>query len=88
MLEKREMVSTRKKNRNKHLMLIQHRKCQKGLMQPGATTRTVPKCDWGILELITHLKIFTSQTTIQQCWDGLKGWKLSFVNMGFGHRED
>src|SRR5271154_2313928 len=31
--------------RDERLMPVQHGKCQKGPMRPGATARMVPKCD-------------------------------------------
>ncbi len=74
--------------RDKLLMLAQHEKCPKVPIQLGGTTKMVLKCEQRLSWLITHLKTFTLWTTIQQCLDGSKGWKLLSVNGDFGHKKD
>src|SRR5271168_5474779 len=66
--------------KNKHLMLSQHEKCLRALIQLGGTTRTVLKCDLQILELMICLKTFTLRMIIQQCLDGSKGWSWNIGN--------
>jgi hypothetical protein len=74
--------------RDEHPMLAQHAKCPKVPIQLGGTTKMVLKCGQRLLGLITHLKTYTSQTIIQRCPDGSKGWRLLSVNRDFGHRKD
>jgi len=74
--------------RNAQKMPFQHVKCPKTHAQHGGTTKIDQKCDSRILRAVTCPRTSNLLKTIWQCPNGLKGWRISYANRGFGLRKD